>query len=319
MAMGPEDKLTAAKRHEMKTKIDKLPSQLPQQMSFREVMMEAVDMKQCLALAYLKRNLGPSVLVNDGVSHYLGFYLVLESVLAAFDVKIKEPENKFPVEAMMELLYVDQASWYLEAQELWKSFKEGSARGQMPIQTINAAPSAQPTVDSPRARNNSGAGVRISNTRSRTAVASTFKQDKDRFDGSIGSKTSLFRMRRIYTTAMDEYDIQRDDQVSLLHHGLCGQAKDFYFDHIQGRVTQLGEAFALLTNRFDTEHKRAQAIAFLDAQSLSSIRDEFNCSTAVALDKAFNRISDVIPQCGPEMSADVHRGHYLASIRSILC
>jgi len=70
-------------------------------------------------------------------------------------------------------------------------------------------------------------------------------------------------MRPIYTTAMDECDIQRDDQVSLLNHILCGQAKDFYFDRIQGRVTQNGEAFTLLTNRFDTDRKRAQSIAFL--------------------------------------------------------
>ena len=86
---------------------------------------------------------------------------------------------------------------------------------------------------------------------------------------------------------MQEYEILRDQQVGLLHHALEGQARYFFFEHIQYRLSNLGEAYRASEERFDSENMRAQTRAFLDTQSVASIREEFICSLAPALDKAY--------------------------------
>ena len=135
-----------------------------------------------------------------------------------------------------------------------------------------------------------------------------------RFDGALDSQPSLHRFKQVYRSIMTEHLISPESQPALLHHALEGIARDFFFESIREVAKNLDTAFALLDSQFDSEHRRAQARAFLESQSLAAIRTEFQCSNSRALEHAVQRINNVTPQCGSAMNDDVHRSHWLANI-----
>jgi hypothetical protein len=137
------------------------------------------------------------------------------------------------------------------------------------------------------------------------AISSRYS-DSTKYNGQLDddSAISFNIFRASYMTAMEELGAPREQRASLIHHALKGPALDFYHESIHGKVTQVGEVFLALEEKFLSESIKLGIRTKLLSLRLSEMQRKENLTKLEAIEIAKRQIYNLSQQGQNEYRSD---------------
>jgi hypothetical protein len=103
-----------------------------------------------------------------------------------------------------------------------------------------------------------------------------------KYTGGLDGWT-IGKLRMEWSRAANELDIPRADLVPLLHHALDDDAQTLFDKEIDGKITQLADAFLHLDSFFNTDERQRQARTSMQALRLYHYQEKNNVNKEEAL------------------------------------
>lgn len=148
----------------------------------------------------------------------------------------------------------------------------------------------------------------ISSDRVAHNVAMRLKDKEKKFSGELGE--SWLEFVDEYLQICRDYSLSQAHRLQYLHNLLCGDAKRFYLDKVDGYATSFQQAVQMVSDEYNSHVRQTRIKDYLNAIRVTSFMDK-GLSETEALSKVYKLIVKLARQAPQAFRGDANKVEYL--------